>query len=212
MWRRCYNVSATFTKTMTSQHQSEMSDEELNDDLLQSDDEDQNISSGVSYSQKDYAGDTEHLGEGYDEEQYQHEGEEEYTEAYSQDHNTELPQDQMDYSGEPAEGDDGYQDEVLDLEINEPIDEEFQVSSHVGFTAFDVCACTNTHPPFPLSVQLLCIQKIILSSLCSSYAQSQITRSRRWPASTFPAVFPRDVLPVHLLFFLHSFIDGALTG
>ncbi|KAJ0059790.1 hypothetical protein NL108_012893, partial [Boleophthalmus pectinirostris] len=111
-------------------HPSEMSDEELNDDLLQSDDEDQNIryssltvnapcSMGTSYGQQEeenYADDTVTLGApGY-------EGEGEYTEDYSHDHNA----DQMDYTGEPVEGDDGYQDEVLDLEINEPLDGEFQ--------------------------------------------------------------------------------------
>ncbi|XP_055085905.1 LOW QUALITY PROTEIN: RNA-binding protein 33 [Periophthalmus magnuspinnatus] len=103
----------------SSKKPSEMSDEELNDDLLQSDDEDQNISMGTSYGQQeeeDYTDDMVTLGApGY-------EGEAEYTEDYSQDHNA----DQMDYSGEPAEGDDGYQDEVLDLEINEPLDGEFQ--------------------------------------------------------------------------------------
>uniref|UniRef100_A0A3B3ZBT2 RBM33 n=1 Tax=Periophthalmus magnuspinnatus TaxID=409849 RepID=A0A3B3ZBT2_9GOBI len=76
-------------------------------------------SMGTSYGQQeeeDYTDDMVTLGApGY-------EGEAEYTEDYSQDHNA----DQMDYSGEPAEGDDGYQDEVLDLEINEPLDGEFQ--------------------------------------------------------------------------------------
>ncbi|XP_055006869.1 RNA-binding protein 33 isoform X2 [Boleophthalmus pectinirostris] len=103
----------------SSKKPSEMSDEELNDDLLQSDDEDQNISMGTSYGQQEeenYADDTVTLGApGY-------EGEGEYTEDYSHDHNA----DQMDYTGEPVEGDDGYQDEVLDLEINEPLDGEFQ--------------------------------------------------------------------------------------
>ncbi|XP_072307051.1 RNA-binding protein 33 isoform X2 [Eucyclogobius newberryi] len=114
----------------SSKKPSEMSDEELNDDLLQSDDEDQDLSGhgltinasygmGTSYGQQEeelYTDDTVTLGApGY-------EGEGEYTENYSQDHNA----DQMDYSGEPAEGDEGYQDEVLDLEINEPLDAEFQ--------------------------------------------------------------------------------------
>lgn len=50
---------------------------------------------------------------------------EEYPEEYSQD-NTEMPEDQMDYAGDEAG--DGYQDEVLDIQINEPLDGEFQVS------------------------------------------------------------------------------------
>ncbi|XP_070784079.1 RNA-binding protein 33 isoform X2 [Enoplosus armatus] len=126
---------------------SEVSDEELNDDLLQSDDEDVNMSGqdvslnatynlGTSYDQQDnsqeadYTDDVVNLGaegceEGdVEEEGYQQEGEEEYAEEYSQDGN--MPEDQMDYSGEHAEGDDGYQDEVLDIQINEPIDGEFQ--------------------------------------------------------------------------------------
>ncbi|TKS87665.1 RNA-binding protein 33 [Collichthys lucidus] len=130
---------------------SEVSDEELNDDLLQSDDEDVNMSGqdlsfnatyslGASYDQQgnlqeaDFTDDIVNLGaEGCEEgdveqegeEGYQQEGEE-YTEGYSQDDNAEMPEDQMDYIGEQAEGDDGYQDEVLDIQINEPIDGEFQ--------------------------------------------------------------------------------------
>ncbi|XP_044032221.1 RNA-binding protein 33 isoform X2 [Siniperca chuatsi] len=124
---------------------SEVSDEELNDDLLRSDDEDVNMSGQdvslsatynlvTSYDQQDnsqeanYTDDVVNLGEEGDveEEGYQQEGEEEYTEEYSQDGNTEMPEDQMEYTGEQAEGDDGYQDEVLDIQINEPIDGEFQ--------------------------------------------------------------------------------------
>ncbi|KAK7881770.1 hypothetical protein WMY93_030179 [Mugilogobius chulae] len=103
----------------SSKKPSEMSDEELNDDLLQSDDEDQNISMGTSYGQQEeetYTDDTVTLGAP------DYEGEGEYTQDYSQEHNAH----QMDYSGEPAQEDDGYQDEVLDLEINEPLDSEFQ--------------------------------------------------------------------------------------
>nr|CBN82035.1 RNA-binding protein 33 [Dicentrarchus labrax] len=133
---------------------SEVSDEELNDDLLQSDDEElaltgQDVSlnatysMGTSYNQQDnlqeadYTDDVVNLGaEGcedgdVEEEGYQQEGEEEYTEGYSQEHNTEMPEDQMDYTGEQAEGDDGYQDEVLDIQINEPIDGEFQVEKEI---------------------------------------------------------------------------------
>ncbi|XP_070842356.1 RNA-binding protein 33 isoform X3 [Chaetodon trifascialis] len=128
---------------------SEVSDEELNDDLLQSDDEDVNMSGqdvslnatyslGATYDQQDnlqeadYTDDVVNLGakgceEGdVEEEGYQQEGEEEYTEGYGQDASAEMPEHQMDYTGEDAEGDDGYQDEVLDIQINEPIDGEFQ--------------------------------------------------------------------------------------
>ncbi|XP_078136267.1 RNA-binding protein 33 isoform X4 [Sander vitreus] len=124
---------------------SEVSDEELNDDLLQSDDEDVNMSGqdvslnatysmGTSYDQQgnaqeaDYTDDVVNLGGkgDVDEEGYQQEGEEEYTQGYSQEDNAEMPDEQMDYTGELAEGDDGYQDEVLDIQINEPIDGEFQ--------------------------------------------------------------------------------------
>ncbi|CAG5896046.1 unnamed protein product [Menidia menidia] len=127
---------------------SEVSDEELNDDLLQSDDEDINISGqdvdlsatysmGTSYDQQDglqeahYADDVVNLGaegceEGdVEEEGYQQVREEGFTEEYSQDA-IEMTDDQIDYTGELAEGDDGYQDEVLDIQINEPIDGEFQ--------------------------------------------------------------------------------------
>uniref|UniRef100_A0A8C9Z9F1 Uncharacterized protein n=1 Tax=Sander lucioperca TaxID=283035 RepID=A0A8C9Z9F1_SANLU len=130
------------------QNPSEVSDEELNDDLLQSDDEDVNMSGqdvslnatysmGTSYDQQgntqeaDYTDDVVNLGGkgDVDEEGYQQEGEEEYTQGYSQEDNAEMPDDQMDYTGELAEGDDGYQDEVLDIQINEPIDGEFQLNT-----------------------------------------------------------------------------------
>lgn len=94
---------------------------------------------GTSYEQQDnsqetdYTDDVVNLGaEGGEEEGvgegYQEEGEE-YTEDYSQDGNTEMHEDQMEYTEEQA--DDGYQDEVLDIQINEPLDGEFQVSSHI---------------------------------------------------------------------------------
>ncbi|KAM3860761.1 RNA-binding protein 33 [Diretmus argenteus] len=129
---------------------SEASDEELNDDLLQSDDEDaqntsgQDVSFNATFSlgrsfdhqenvqEADYADDIVNLGtESYEEGDveggvYQQGGEGEYTEEYSQGNDTQVPEDQMDYSGQPAQGDEGYQDEVLDIQINEPIDSEFQ--------------------------------------------------------------------------------------
>lgn len=127
---------------------------------------------GTSYDQQDnlqeadYTDDVVNLGaegceEGdVEEEGYQQEGEEEYTEEYSQDDNAE---EQMDYTGEVAEGDDGYQDEVLDIQINEPIDGEFQVSSHICLlTCKSLQMHTHTHVfPLPFSVQLYCIQKIM---------------------------------------------------
>lgn len=112
---------------------------------------------GTSYVQQDesqepgYTDDVVNLGtEGFEEEEgYQQVGE--YTEGYCQDDNAEMPEDQMDYSGELAVGDDGYQDEVLDIQINEPIDGEFQVSSHVCLLA---CKSLQMHKythtlPFP---------------------------------------------------------------
>ncbi|CAN9506348.1 unnamed protein product [Ophioblennius macclurei] len=128
---------------------SEVSDEELNDDLLQSDDEEMTMtgqdvslnatySLGTSYEQQDnlqeadYTDDVVNLGaEGYEgEEGYQQEEEEGFAEEYSQEDTAEMPEDQVDYAGELA--DDGYQDEVLDIEINEPIDGEFQDDEYQG--------------------------------------------------------------------------------
>ena len=84
----------------------------------------------------DYMADVMHQGpegceEGYVEEGYGQEGDEAFTEEYNQEDNTEMSEDQIDYSGRLSEGDDGFQDEVLVVRINEPIDSEFQVSSHV---------------------------------------------------------------------------------
>ncbi|XP_037550093.1 RNA-binding protein 33 [Nematolebias whitei] len=125
---------------------SEVSDEELNDDLLQSDDEDLNMigqdvgrnatySMSTSFGQQgesqeaDYADDVVNLGaegcEDDEEEGYHQEGEEAYTEEYNQD-NTEMPEDQNDYIRNLTQDDDGYQGEVLDIQITEPIDSEFQ--------------------------------------------------------------------------------------
>lgn len=102
---------------------------------------------GTSYNQQDnleeadYTDDIVNLGAegceegGAEEEGYQQEEEEEYMEEYGQADNAEMPEHQMDYAGEVAEGDDGYQDEVLDIQINEPLDGEFQVSSHICLLA-----------------------------------------------------------------------------
>lgn len=127
---------------------SEVSDEELNDDLLRSDDEEvdlsgQDISLNATYStsydqqdnsqEADYTDDVVNLGaEGCEEgdmeevEEYQQEEEETYTEEYSQEEGTEMSEEQMGYAGELAEADDDYQDGVLNIQINEPIDGEFQ--------------------------------------------------------------------------------------
>ncbi|XP_029110375.1 RNA-binding protein 33 isoform X1 [Scleropages formosus] len=131
---------------------SEGSEEELNDDLLQSDEEDQNMSGpGVVVSldatggldstfdlqeqgleDVDYVVDDVHgLGaEGYEEgdsvEGYPHES---YEDAYGAD-GSELPEDQLEYGGEQPEGE-VYQDEVLDIDINDPIDDDFQVDEYV---------------------------------------------------------------------------------
>ncbi|MEQ2212879.1 hypothetical protein XENOCAPTIV_006301 [Xenoophorus captivus] len=89
---------------------------------------------GASYNQQDnlqeayYTDDVVNLGaEGCEEgeEGYHQEEEEAYVAEFNQD-NTEMSEDQIGYTGEPAEGDDGYQYEVLDIEISEPIDGEFQ--------------------------------------------------------------------------------------
>lgn len=121
----------------------------------------------TSYEQQDnlqeaaYTDDVVNLGaEGYEEgdveeEGYQQVGEEEYTEDYSQDDNAGMPEHQMDYSEELAEGEDGCQDEVLDIQINEPIDGEFQVSSYICLLARKILwmhTQTHSHPPTPLSV------------------------------------------------------------
>ncbi|XP_021418707.2 RNA-binding protein 33 isoform X8 [Oncorhynchus mykiss] len=111
---------------------SEVSDEELNDDLLQSDEEDQNIGQGVSlnatlcefdqqvnpidYPEKGDIGDIEGG--------CQQEGGE-YMDEYSLPNDMEIPDGQMEYSGEQAGG-----DGVLDIQINEPLDDEFQADDY----------------------------------------------------------------------------------
>ncbi|KAG7488474.1 hypothetical protein MATL_G00034620 [Megalops atlanticus] len=128
---------------------SDVSDEELNDDLLQSDEEDQTMSGqGVTVSlnatadlgtsfdlndqslEDDYVDGDQNLGvedyEGGDEvEGY---SQEEYADDYG-DHDAELVDDQAEYAGDQAE-DEIYQDEVVDIEINDPSDDEFQVDDY----------------------------------------------------------------------------------
>ncbi|XP_063271958.1 RNA-binding protein 33 isoform X3 [Prinia subflava] len=124
-------------------NQSDLSDEELNDDLLQSDNEEEqefrspgvtvslNATSGIltSYELSKSINDPslEHESEydqGEDEIGYdKSEAPEEYASEYAEEghyegHDPELTEDQIEYGEEPGE-----EDEVLDLEINEPLDE-----------------------------------------------------------------------------------------
>ncbi|XP_058516627.1 RNA-binding protein 33 isoform X2 [Ochotona princeps] len=125
-------------------NQSDLSDEELNDDLLQSDNEDEeNFSSqGVKISLNATSGmvtsfDNTNDQSGEQESEYE-QGEDELiyhksdrTELYSQEYpeegqyegqEAELAEDQIEYVEEPEE-EQLYNDEVLDIEINEPLDE-----------------------------------------------------------------------------------------
>ncbi|XP_057185906.1 RNA-binding protein 33 isoform X4 [Triplophysa rosa] len=116
---------------------SELSDEELNDDLLQSDEEDQNASGQVdslSLNATQDLGTSGHLnvedpeGGRYTENAYN-----ETEEGFFQDVAYEEEQYQggdegLEYSGE--QNYEGYQDEVLDLQIDEPLDDDFQVDEY----------------------------------------------------------------------------------
>ncbi|EHB00993.1 RNA-binding protein 33, partial [Heterocephalus glaber] len=128
-------------------NQSDLSDEELNDDLLQSDNEDEenfssqdvtislNTTSGMvtsfelSDNTNDQSGEQEsEYEQGEDELTYhKSDGPELYTQEYPEEgqyegHDTELTEDQIEYGEEPEE-EQLYSDEVLDIEINEPLDE-----------------------------------------------------------------------------------------
>ncbi|XP_063159446.1 RNA-binding protein 33 isoform X2 [Candoia aspera] len=126
--------------------QSDMSDEELNDDLLQSDNEEDqhystqdvtmslNATSSIvtSFELSDNANDPSieqdseyEQGEdeiGYDKSDVPEEYAEEYSEGQYEGQEAELTEDQIDY-GEDQGEEENYNDEVLDLEINEPLDE-----------------------------------------------------------------------------------------
>uniref|UniRef100_A0A2H6MYU9 RNA-binding protein 33 n=1 Tax=Micrurus carvalhoi TaxID=3147026 RepID=A0A2H6MYU9_9SAUR len=126
--------------------QSDMSDEELNDDLLQSDnEEDQHYSTqnvtvslnaassmvtsfelSVNANDPSIEQDSEYEhGEdeiGYDKSDVPEEYAEEYSEGQYEGQETDLTEDQIGY-GEDHGEEDNYNDEVLDLEINEPLDE-----------------------------------------------------------------------------------------
>lgn len=112
---------------------------------------------GTSYGQQDesqeadYTDDVVNLGaEGCedDEQGYHQAGEEAYTEEYSQEDTAEMSEDQIEYTTDLAQDeDDGYQDEVLDIQITEPLDGEFQVSSHFCLLRYrkSVYIHTQTH-------------------------------------------------------------------
>ncbi|KAJ8279837.1 hypothetical protein COCON_G00069030 [Conger conger] len=129
---------------------SDASDEELNDDLLQSDEEDENVSGqGGSLSLNATAGlsasfhlneepleDPEYTEahEGLEEEGYEGvDGAGGYTDegygGHYGDQDGGLVEDQAEYAGEQAE-DEVYQDEVLDIGIDDPLDDEFQVDEY----------------------------------------------------------------------------------
>lgn len=128
-------------------NQSDLSDEELNDDLLQSDNEEEenfssqgvtislNTTSGIvtsfelSDNTNDQSGEQESEYEQGDDELAYHKPEEQelYTQEYPEEgqyegHDAELTEDQIEYGDEPEE-EQLYSDEVLDIEINEPLDE-----------------------------------------------------------------------------------------
>ncbi|KAJ8775827.1 hypothetical protein J1605_016054 [Eschrichtius robustus] len=128
-------------------NQSDLSDEELNDDLLQSDNEDEenfssqgvtislNTTSGMvtsfelSDNTNDQSGEQESEYEQGEDELVYHksDGSELYAPEYPEEgqyegHGAELTEDHIQYVGEPEE-EQLYSDEVLDIEINEPLDE-----------------------------------------------------------------------------------------
>ncbi|XP_045877359.1 RNA-binding protein 33 isoform X7 [Meles meles] len=128
-------------------NQSDLSDEELNDDLLQSDNEDEenfssqgvtislNTTSGMVTSfeltdnTNDQSGEQESEYEQGEDELVYHksDGSELYAHDYAEEgqyegHEAELTDDHMQYVEEPEEAQ-LYSDEVLDIEINEPLDE-----------------------------------------------------------------------------------------
>ncbi|KAF6276220.1 RNA binding motif protein 33 [Rhinolophus ferrumequinum] len=128
-------------------NQSDLSDEELNDDLLQSDNEDEenfrsqgvtvslNATSGMvtsfelSDNTNDQSGEQESEYEQGEDELVYHksDGSELYAHEYPEEgqyegHAAELAEDHIEYVEEPEE-EQLYSDEVLDIEINEPLDE-----------------------------------------------------------------------------------------
>ncbi|XP_042188478.1 RNA-binding protein 33 [Callorhinchus milii] len=148
---------------LSKKNQSDLSDEELDDNLLQSDEEPNesyegeyvefNASASLELSKSIDKG-TEELFEYAEQDPYDQNtaledvedapgGEE--LEGYSQDDYTEegvqyegdeAVEDQVDYTGEQGE-DEMYNDEVLDLEINDPLDDEFQEEEYTYSTSQD---------------------------------------------------------------------------
>uniref|UniRef100_W5K3J0 RNA binding motif protein 33 n=1 Tax=Astyanax mexicanus TaxID=7994 RepID=W5K3J0_ASTMX len=109
---------------------SELSDEELNDDLLQSDEEDQNgggqgeavsLNATLGFSTSYDLQEENQEGGGYGEEGYDETGEG----GFSQEGGEYGQEEGMEYS--TGQNDEAYEDEVLELQIDEPLDDEFQV-------------------------------------------------------------------------------------
>lgn len=131
-------------------NQSDLSDEELNDDLLQSDNEDEEnfctqdvtisltatsdmVTSFEMSDTNDQSAEQESEYEQGEDELVYHksDGSELYAHEYPEEgqyegHDAELTEDHIEYVEEPEE-EQLYNDEVLDIEINEPLD-EFTVS------------------------------------------------------------------------------------
>ncbi|KAJ1063439.1 hypothetical protein K5549_020082, partial [Capra hircus] len=127
-------------------NQSDLSDEELNDDLLQSDNEDEEnfctqdvtisltatsdmVTSFEMSDTNDQSAEQESEYEQGEDELVYHksDGSELYAHEYPEEgqyegHDAELPEDHIEYVEEPEE-EQLYNDEVLDIEINEPLDE-----------------------------------------------------------------------------------------
>ena len=97
----------------------------LNPTLGGSLDQQVNTDEAVNLGQEGY--EEAELG-GYLPEGGEYTGEEEQEEYIGLADDAGLAEDQMEYSGEQEEVDQLYQDEVLDIQFNEPIDDEFQVS------------------------------------------------------------------------------------
>ncbi|XP_072544583.1 RNA-binding protein 33 isoform X2 [Salminus brasiliensis] len=120
---------------------SELSDEELNDDLLQSDEEDQNVSGqgeavslnatlGLSTSY-DLQGSNLEEG-GYGEEGYEEAGDGGFSQEGGEYRADEYGEEEGGMEYTTGQNDEAYQDEVLELQIDEPLDDEFQVDDYSG--------------------------------------------------------------------------------
>ncbi|XP_078393229.1 RNA-binding protein 33 isoform X5 [Cetorhinus maximus] len=159
---------------LSKKNQSDQSDEELDDNLLQSDEEASESYQGVSIdinASTSFTGTSlelsKSIGDKSTEEIFHYaenaalevvEDAQEEMESYTQDeyveeeegveyedNDTELGDDQMDYPAE--QGEEMYNDEVLDLEINDPLDDEFQDEDYTQFYT------TNQDMPGDLQTQ-----------------------------------------------------------